>query len=46
MKRFLYELSESWKIAVAQMRFKPDAFNAHGARGHYWIIALTLMRHR
>ena len=32
MKRFLYELTESWKIAAAQMRGEQDALHAHRAR--------------
>jgi len=35
MKRFCTRLTESWKIAAAQMRLEQDAFHTDGARAHY-----------
>jgi len=41
-ERFLYELSESWKIAAAQMRSNLTR-SPHGTRSYYRLIAVTLM---
>src|SRR5438132_10928429 len=43
MKRFLYELSESWKIAVAQMRSNKTRSTLTALGVIIGIVAVTLM---
>src|ERR1700694_3370374 len=43
MKRFLYELSESWKIAVAQMRSNLTRSTLTALGVIIGIVAVTLM---
>src|SRR5437879_11641785 len=43
MKRFLYELSESWKIAVAQMRSNMTRSTLTALGVIIGIVAVTLM---
>ena len=43
MKRFLYELSESWKIAVAQMRSNKTRSTLTALGVVIGIVAVTLM---
>src|SRR5260370_36626282 len=43
MKRFLYELSESWKIAVAQMRSNVTRSTLTALGVIIGIVAVTLM---
>jgi hypothetical protein len=43
MKRFLYELSESWKIAVAQMRSNMTRSSLTALGVIIGIVAVTLM---
>ena len=43
MKRFLYELTESWKIAVAQMRSNKTRSTLTALGVVIGIVAVTLM---
>ena len=43
MKRLLYELSESWKIAVAQMRSNKTRSTLTALGVVIGIVAVTLM---